>query len=257
MTSKINMGQGVTPVSQSIYGLHMTLFWICVGIAVVVFSIMIYSLIRHRKAAGYQAATFHEHPVLEIIWAVIPFIILIFIAVPATKVLINMDDDANATINIKITGYQWKWKYDYLDQGISFMSNLSTPQDELQNLTPKNKWYLLEVDHPLVVPVDEKIRFLITSNDVIHSWWVPALGVKKDAIPGFIHEAWTKIEKPGIYRGQCAELCGTNHGFMPIVVEAVSRDQFDAWVKQQKASQSQAPQQAPQSQVSKSSGDSQ
>jgi cytochrome c oxidase subunit 2 len=231
--SQINMAKGVTPVSHAIYDLHMTVFWICVAIAVVVFGVMIYALVRHRKSVGHEAAKFHEHTWLEIIWAVIPLIILVIIAIPATKTLINMDDSSDATLTIKITGYQWKWKYEYLDQNISFMSNLATAQDEMQNLTPKNKWYLLEVDHPLVLPVDEKIRFLITSNDVIHSWWVPALGVKKDAIPGFIHETWARIHKPGIYRGQCAELCGTNHGFMPIVVEAVTQPQFNAWVVQQ------------------------
>lgn len=231
--SATNMSQGVTPVSHAVYDLHMTVFWICVAIAVIVFGVMIYALIRHRKAAGHEPAKFHEHAWLEIIWAIIPLIILIIIAVPATKTLMNMDDSTDSDLTIKITGYQWKWKYEYLDQGISFMSNLATPQDEMQNLTPKSKWYLLEVDHPLVVPINEKIRFLITSNDVIHSWWVPALGVKKDAIPGFIHEAWARIDKPGIYRGQCAELCGTNHGFMPIVVEAVTKPEFEAWVKLQ------------------------
>lgn len=233
--SSINMTPGVTPMSRSIYDLHMTVFWICVAIGVVVFGVMIYSIIRHRKSAGYQAAKFHEHTWLEITWAIIPFIILVIMAVPATKTLIQMNDDSDSTVTIKITGYQWKWNYEYLDQGIKFFSNLSTSQDELNNLVPKNKWYLLEVDHPLVVPIDEKIRFLVTSNDVVHSWWVPALGVKRDALPGFINEAWTKIEKPGIYRGQCAELCGTNHGFMPIVVVAVTQPEFAAWVKQQQA----------------------
>jgi cytochrome c oxidase subunit II len=232
-TSQINMPVGVTPMSRAIYDLHMLVFWICVAIAVVVFGVMIYALIRHRKSAGHQAAHFHEHTVVEIIWTIIPFLILIAIAVPATKTLINLNDESDSALTVKITGYQWKWKYEYLDQGISFMSNLSTPQDEIENVTPKNEWYLLEVDHPLVLPINEKIRFLITSNDVIHSWWVPALGIKRDAIPGFIHESWARIEKPGMYRGQCAELCGTNHGFMPIVVIAMTQPDFDAWVKQQ------------------------
>ncbi len=232
---QLNMSPGVTPISHAIYDLHMAVIWICVAIAVVVFGVMIYSLIFHRKAAGYKAAKFHEHHWLEIVWAIIPFIILIIIAVPATKTLIKMNDDSNSTVTIKITGYQWKWNYEYLDQGIKFFSNLSTPQDQLSNTAPKNKWYLLEVDHPLVVPVGEKIRFLVTSNDVIHSWWVPAFGVKRDALPGFVNEAWAKIEKPGIYRGQCAELCGTNHGFMPIVVIAVTPAEFATWVKEQQA----------------------
>lgn len=245
--SQINLSPGVTPVSRAIFDLHMTVFWICVGIAVLVFGVMIYSLIRHRKAAGFKASKFHEHTALEILWAIVPFIILILIAVPATKVLINMNDDSDADMTVKIIGYQWKWKYEYLDNGISFYSNLSTPQDEMANETPKNQWYLLEVDHPLVLPINEKIRFLITSNDVIHSWWVPALGVKKDAIPGFIHETWTRIDKPGVYRGQCAELCGTNHGFMPIVVIAVTQPEFAEWVKKQQQSPATAGNVAPKS----------
>jgi cytochrome c oxidase subunit 2 len=241
-SSSINMPIGVTPVSRAIYDLHMLVFWICVGIAVVVFGVMIYALIRHRKSAGHQAAQFHEHTLIEIIWSVIPIIILIIIAVPATKVLLNLNDESDAAMTIKITGYQWKWKYEYLDQNISFMSNLATAQDEIENLTPKSQWYLLEVDHPLVIPINEKIRFLITSNDVIHSWWVPALGIKRDAIPGFIHETWARVDTPGIYRGQCAELCGTNHGFMPIVVIAMTQADFAKWVKEQQTLEKTQPQ---------------
>lgn len=228
-----NMSRGVTPLSHAIYDLHMLVFWICVGIAVVVFSIMLFSLIRHRKSRGVEPAQFHEHPVLEIAWAIVPFIILIVIAIPATKTLINMNDNSNPDLSIKVTGYQWRWRYAYLDQGIDFFSNLATPREELQNMAQKNKWYLLEVDHPLIVPIHKKIRFLFTSNDVIHSWWVPTLGIKRDTIPGFINEAWAKIDSKGIYRGQCAELCGTNHAFMPIVVKAVSETEFAQWVKQQ------------------------
>jgi len=230
---QLNMGQGVTSVSNQVYGLHMAAVWICVGIAVVVFGVMLYSLIFHRKSRGFEAAKFHEHPVLEITWAVIPFIILVVMAFPATKILMRMNDMDKSDLTIKITGYQWKWKYEYLDQGISFFSNLSTPQNQLNNQAAKGQWYLLEVDKPLVVPIHQKIRFLLTANDVIHSWWVPALGIKRDALPGFINEAWARIDKPGVYRGQCAELCGTNHGFMPIVVEAVSEEDFKKWVAQQ------------------------
>jgi cytochrome c oxidase subunit 2 len=228
-----NMPRGVTPLSHAIYDLHMLVFWICVAIAVIVFGIMLFSLIRHRKSRGVTPAQFHEHPVLEIAWAIVPFIILIAIAVPATKTLIKMNDNSNPDLTIKVTGYQWRWRYAYLDQGIDFFSNLSTPTEELQNRAKKNPWYLLEVDHPLVVPIHKKIRFLFTSNDVIHSWWIPTLGIKRDTIPGFINEAWARIEKEGIYRGQCAELCGTNHAFMPIVVQAVSESAFNQWVKQQ------------------------
>lgn len=227
----MNMTPGVTPISQDIYDLHMTIFWICVAIGVVVFSVMFYTLLRHRKSLGYKPATFHENFKIEILWAVVPLLILIVMAVPATKTLIRMADDTEADVNIKVTGYQWKWKYEYLDNGISYFSNLSTPYDQLQNYAPKNPNYLLEVDKPLVIPIHKKIRFLVTSNDVIHSWWVPALGIKRDAIPGFIHEAWARVEKPGIYRGQCAELCGLNHGYMPIVVQAVTEEDYQKWLK--------------------------
>ncbi len=235
-----NMPRGVTPISADVYSLHMTVFWICVGIGVVVFGVLIYSLIYHRKSRGVEAAQFHEHTVVEIVWAIIPFLILIVMAIPATKILMKMNDDSESQLTIKITGYQWKWKYEYLDQGISFFSNLSTPQDQLSNKAAKGEWYLLEVDKPLVVPVHKKIRFLFTANDVIHSWWVPSLGIKRDALPGFINEAWAVVEKVGTYRGQCAELCGTNHAFMPIVVEAVTENDFNAWVTQQTGQQAQA-----------------
>jgi cytochrome c oxidase subunit 2 len=208
----------------------MAAFWMCVGIGIVGFGVMFYSIIMHRKSRHPEPAKFHQHLGLEIAWAVIPLIILIVIAIPATIVLFRMSDTRNSDIVIKITGYQWKWKYEYLNQNISFFSNLSTPMDQRMNLQPKDPHYLLEVDNPLVVPVGEKIRFLVTANDVIHSWWVPELGIKQDAIPGFIHEAWADIEKPGVYRGQCAELCGAGHGFMPIVVVAVPKADFMRWV---------------------------
>jgi cytochrome c oxidase subunit 2 len=234
MASKYNMPVGVTPISQEIYTLHMTIFWIVVAIGVVVFSVLIYSLINHRKSQGAVAAKFHSSLSVELAWTLIPFVILVLMAIPATRVLLMMEDDSNADLNIKITGYQWKWKYDYLDENISFFSTLSTTQDQIEGRAPKGEHYLLEVDKPIVVPTHKKIRFLVTANDVIHSWWVPELGVKRDAIPGFIHEAWAKIDKPGTYRGQCAELCGVGHGFMPIVVVAKDEADYKKWVAEQK-----------------------
>jgi cytochrome c oxidase subunit 2 len=195
---------------------------------------MIYSLIHHRKSKGYVPATFHDNKRLEIVWSLIPFLILVGLAIPATRVLISMNNVDKSEVTIKIVGYQWRWHYQYVDEGLSYFSNLSTPYDQIHNTQEKGEWYLLEVDKPLVLPVNKKIRFLVTSNDVIHSWWVPELGIKRDAIPGFMYEAWAKIEKPGTYRGQCTELCGINHGFMPIVVEAVSDKEFQNWVSQQK-----------------------
>lgn len=231
---KLNMPRGVTSISKDIYDLHMTIFWICVAIGVVVFGVMMYALVMHRKSRGVKAAEFHEHPVLEIIWAIVPFIILVAMAIPATRVLIAMNDSSEADVTIKVTGYQWKWQYDYLDENIGFFSNLSTPIEQIKNQQQKNPWYLLEVDNPIVVPIHKKIRFLVTANDVIHSWWVPELGIKRDGIPGFIHESWARIEKPGIYRGQCAELCGVNHAYMPIVVKAVAEEEYVEWVNQQR-----------------------
>jgi cytochrome c oxidase subunit II len=229
----LNMPVGVTPISHDIYSLHMTIFWICVAIGVVVFGVMFYSLFKHRKSLGVKAATFHGNTRIEIFWAVVPFLILVIMAIPATIVLIRMEDTTKSDINIKVTGYQWKWQYEYLDEGISFFSNLATPIAQLKNKAPKDKWYLLEVDKPLVVPINKKIRFLVTANDVIHSWWVPELGIKRDAIPGFIHESWARIEHPGIYRGQCAELCGLNHAYMPIVVDARTEADYKKWVEDQ------------------------
>ena len=228
---KMNMHRGVTPVSKDIYDLHMTVMIVCIVIAIGTFGVLIFSLIRYRKSQGAVAANFHENLKVEILWTLIPCFILIGLAIPATKTLIRLDDASNADVTIKVIGYQWKWQYQYLDEGISFFSNLSTPIAQRQNKEKKGEWYLLEVDNPIVVPINKKIRFLMTSNDVIHSWWVPDLGVKKDAIPGFTNESWAKIEKPGTYRGQCAELCGQNHGFMPIVVKAVPQKEYDLWVK--------------------------
>lgn len=230
---QMNMYKGVTPLSKDMYDLHMVAIAICAIIGLIVFGIMFYSLIHHRKSKGFVPATFHMNTRLEIFWTIIPFLILIGLAIPATKVLIRQDDSSESDVTIKIVGYQWKWQYQYLDQGISYFSNLSTPYSQIQNQEPKGQWYLLEVDKPLVLPINKKIRFIVTSNDVVHSWWVPELGVKRDAIPGFMHEAWARIEKPGVYRGQCAELCGINHGYMPIVVQAVNEDEFTTWVNQQ------------------------
>ncbi|EGH00154.1 Cytochrome c oxidase polypeptide II [gamma proteobacterium IMCC2047] len=226
------MTPGVTEVSQQVYDLHMIIFWICVIIGVVVFGIMFWSIIAHRKSLGAKPATFHESTTVEIIWTAIPFAILIGMAIPATSALINIYDPSESDLDIKVTGYQWKWHYDYIEEGVGFFSNLSTPTDEIYNRRDKNENYLLEVDEPLVVPINKKVRFLVTANDVIHSWWVPEIAVKKDAIPGFVNEAWTIIPEPGIYRGQCAELCGKDHGFMPIVVEAKTQEDYDAWIAQ-------------------------
>ena len=230
---QMNMRKGVTPLSHDMYNLHMIAILICAIIGVVVFGVMFYALFNHRKSKGHAPAAFHEDIRLEIFWSIIPFLILIGLAIPATHVLIRMEDSSDADVTIKVVGYQWMWQYLYMDQGISYFSRLSTPYAQIQNQQAKNPWYLLEVDNPVVVPINKKIRFLVTSNDVIHSWWVPELGVKRDAIPGFMHESWARIEKPGIYRGQCTELCGVNHGFMPIVVRAVSGEEFTQWVAQQ------------------------
>lgn len=232
-----NMTEGVTQVSHTLYGLHMLIFWICVAIGVGVFGVMFYSIYKHRKSKGHEAAQFHESTKVEVIWTVIPFAILVAIAVPATKALINLEDTSEADMTVKVTGYQWKWQYEYLDDGISFYSSLATPGAEIYNQQDKNEHYLLEVDNEVVLPVGKKIRFLFTANDVIHAWWVPALAVKQDAIPGFINEKWTRIDKPGIYRGQCAELCGRFHGFMPIVVRAVNQDEYETWVAQHKGTE--------------------
>jgi len=230
-----NMPTGVTAISRDIHHLHMTIFWICVVVGLIVFSVMLWSIIFHRKARGYKPSAFHESTWVEILWTSIPFLILVVMAIPATKTLINIYDADDADVDIKVTGYQWKWQYDYLEEDVSFFSNLATSQQEIYGAREKDKNYLLAVDEPLVVPTGKKIRFLITAADVIHSWWVPAFAVKKDAIPGFINEAWTRIDKPGIYRGQCAELCGKDHGFMPIVVDARPEAEYKKWLTEKKA----------------------
>jgi cytochrome c oxidase subunit 2 len=232
---QLNMTPGVTDISHKVYDLHMLIFKICVVICVGVFAVLIYSIINHRKSKGAKAASFHESTTVEIIWTTIPFLILVGMAVPATKTLLALEDTRDADMSIKITGYQWKWKYDYLDDGISFFSTLTTPRDEIENKAAKGENYLAEVDNPIVVPINKKIRFLITSNDVIHSWWVPVLGWKQDAVPGFINDAWAEVKEPGTYRGRCAELCGKDHGFMPIVLVAKTEEDYKAWVADQKA----------------------
>lgn len=233
----VNMLPGATEVSRSVFDLHMIIFWICVVIGVVVFSVMFWSMLIHRRSTGQKPAHFHESTTVEILWTVVPFVILVVMAVPATKTLIDIYDTSESELDIQITGYQWKWHYKYLGQDVEFFSNLATPAAQINNQAEKGEHYLLEVDEPLVVPVGTKVRFLITAADVIHSWWVPALAVKKDAIPGFVNESWTRIEEPGIYRGQCTELCGKDHGFMPVVVEAKSKEDFAKWlaVRQEEA----------------------
>ncbi len=230
--SQVNMSPGVTELGREIYNLHMLIFWICVVIGAGVFGVMFYSIIYHRKSRGVTPATFHESTKVEILWTVVPFIILIGMAFPATSTLLDLYDTEDADLDILVTGYQWKWKYEYISENgenISFFSNLRTDQSEIYNSADKGEHYLLEVDQPLVLPVGKKVRFLVTANDVIHSWWVPELAVKKDAIPGFINETWARTDVEGIYRGQCAELCGKDHGFMPIVVNVVSEDEYSEW----------------------------
>jgi cytochrome c oxidase subunit II len=223
-----------TPVAREIITLHDLIFWICVAIFIGVFGTMFYSLYRHRKSVGHQAVQFHENTAVEVIWTIIPFLILLFMAWPATKTILAAHDTAASDMTIKVTGYQWKWNYDYVQEGFGYYSTLATPLDQIEGRAPKDEHYLLEVDNPLVVPVGAKVRVLVTANDVIHSWWVPAFGVKQDAIPGFVRDTWFRADKVGIYRGQCAELCGKEHGFMPVVVEVKSKDDYAKWVAEQK-----------------------
>ena len=230
----LNMTRGVTDISNEVFELHMLIFWICVVIGVVVFSVMFYSMYAHTKKKNPVAASFHENHKLEIAWTIVPFLILIAMAVPASKTLVKIYDDEAGDVNIQVTGYQWKWQYNYLEDDISFFSNLSTDMDEINNLVPKGENYLQEVDEMVIIPAGKKVRFLITANDVIHSWWMPAFAIKQDAIPGFVNTAWTKVDKPGVYRGKCTELCGKNHGFMPIVVKVVEQEEYNQWVDEKK-----------------------
>jgi cytochrome c oxidase subunit II len=236
---QLNMTQGVTAMSRQIYGLHMLMFWLCVAIAVVVFGVMFYSIFAFRKSRGAIPDTTLVHSTtVEIIWTILPIIILVATAVPAATTLIKTEDLRNSQLTIRVTGFQWGWNYEYLNNSVSFFSRLDRASDAARQLgsgidVTTVPHYLLNVDRPLVVPVGTKVRVLVTANDVIHSWWVPAFGVKKDAIPGFVNEAWFNIDsdKPGLYRGNCAELCGRDHGFMPIVVDARSKEDFQAWLK--------------------------
>jgi len=230
----LNLREGVTSISQKVFDLHMLIFWICVVACVAVFVVLIYSIFTHRKSKGAVPATFHESTTVEIIWTTIPFLVLVAMAVPATTTLLALEDTRDADMSIQVTAYQWKWKYDYLDEDISFFSVLTTPREQIEGDAEKGENYLQEVDNPIVVPINKKIRFLITSNDVIHSWWVPDLGWKQDAVPGFINDAWTELTEPGTYRGKCAELCGKDHGFMPIVLIAKTEEDYAAWVAEQK-----------------------
>lgn len=244
----LNMTQGVTDMSRKIYDLHMLIFWVCVVIAAVVFGAMIWSIIRFRKSQGAVADTTMVHNTkVEIVWTAVPVIILIAMAVPAARTLVEIEDTTKTELTIKVTGFQWGWNYEYLDKGVTFFSRIDRKSDaarELGSGTDPNsvEHYLLNVDNPLVVPVGTKVRLLVTGADVIHSWWVPAFGVKKDGIPGFVNEAWFNIDadKAGLYRGQCAELCGRDHGFMPIVVDARSKGDFEAWLKEKAEQQKQA-----------------
>lgn len=237
----LNLMEGITKVSNHIYDLHMLILWICVFIGIAVFGTMFYSIFHHRKSKGHKAAQFHENTTVEIIWTIIPTLILVAMAIPATKAVIELDDVQDSEMSIKVTGKQWYWDYQYLDNGIKFESHLDEASEKAHRLANGNPHsvphYLLNVDNPLVVPVNKKIRFVFTAADVIHSWWVPDLGWKKDANPGFINEAWTFVPKAGTYRGQCTELCGRDHGFMPIVVIAMEQPDYDAWVKKTLAKQ--------------------
>lgn len=237
--NEINLTRGVTEFANNNYDLHMVVLWICVVIGILVFSAMFISIFLHRKSRGHEAAQFTHSTKAEIVWTIIPVIILVSMAVPATSALIQMEVAPETEMTVKITGFQWRWRYEYLEDGVDFISSLKSDSNAARRLAsgvdPEAvENYLLDVDKRVVIPVDTKIKFLITADDVIHSWWVPALGWKRDAVPGFINEAWTEVETPGVYRGQCAELCGKDHGFMPIVVEAVSKADYAAWVQSQK-----------------------
>jgi cytochrome c oxidase subunit 2 len=237
---KINFQAPVTRIAEDIYDLHMLMMYIVAVIFCIVFGVMFYSIYAHRKSVGHKAAQFHENTTVEIAWTIIPLLILVLMAIPATKTLLAYKDTSAPDMTIKTTGYQWKWGYDYVKgegEGISFLSTLATPQDQINGVAKKDEHYLLEVDNPLVVPVGKKVRLLITANDVIHAWWVPAFGVKQDAIPGFVRDSWFKADQEGTFRGQCAELCGKDHGFMPIVVTVLSEAKYTEWVAEQKKKQ--------------------
>lgn len=245
----LNLTEGVTPLSHEIYNLHMYILWVCVGIGLLVYGVLTYSIIHHRKSKGVVPAKFHENTRLEIVWTVIPFVILLAMAVPATRVMLDAYDTSDSDLTIKVTGYQWKWRYEYIGEGVDFFSTLDAKSNEARQqgakINPASvEHYLLNVDNPLVIPVNKKIRFLFTGADVIHSWWVPDFGWKKDTIPGFVTDGWVKVEKPGTYRGQCTELCGRDHGFMPIVVIAKTEADYAKWLEEQKGKGQAAEQQS-------------
>jgi cytochrome c oxidase subunit II len=242
----LNMPVGVTELSREIHGLHMLILWVCVIIAVVVFGAMIYSIVKFRHSQGAVPANFDHSTRAEVIWTIIPIAILVGMAVPAAETLIKIEDTRNADLSIKVTGYQWKWHYDYLDQDVAFFSTIARDSDQARQLDsgvdPASvENYLLEVDNRLVVPVGAKVRLLVTAADVIHAWWVPQFGMKKDAIPGFVNEMWFRADEPGVYRGQCTELCGRDHAFMPIVVEVKPQAEYDAWLASAKQPAGAAP----------------
>ena len=235
--SRYNLQDPNSALGQEIYDLHTLVLWICVVIFIGVFGMMFYAMLKHRKSVGHQAANFHENTLVEVIWTVVPFFVLIGMAWPATKALISQKDTSGADLTIKVTGYQWKWGYEYLKgegEGISYYSTLATPREQIEGKADKGEHYLLEVDEPLVVPVGKKVRVVVTAADVLHAWWVPALAAKQDAIPGFVKDTWFKAEREGTFRGQCAELCGKEHGFMPIVVNVLSAEKYGAWVNERK-----------------------
>ena len=235
---ELNLQMPVTALARRVYDLHTLLTWVIFIIFVGVFAVVTWSIIFHRKSRGHKAADFHDNTTVEIVWTIVPTLVLIAIAFPATSALVEMRDSSQPDLTIKATGYQWKWGYEYVTgdaAGVKFMSVMSTPREQIDNKAPKGEHYLLEVDHPLVVPVGKKVRVLLTATDVIHNWSVPAFAVKTDAVPGFLRDTWFRAEKEGTYRGQCSELCGKDHGFMPVVVEVVSAEKYATWVAQQKA----------------------
>lgn len=238
--TRFNMTRGATELSQQVFDLHMTIFYICVAIALVVFGLMFWSIVHHRKAKGVVPAQFHGSMKIEMLWTAIPVLILVAMAVPATRTLVAMEDTSASELTVLVTGSQWKWHYKYLDYPIEFYSVLATPRAQIANEADKASDYLMAVDKPLVLPTGKKVRFLLTADDVIHSWWVPDFAIKKDAVPGFINETWARIDKPGLYYGRCAELCGRDHGFMPVAVEVKTPEEFEAWAQQQVAQAEQA-----------------
>ena len=233
-TTLLNMPTGVSTISHEIYDLHMLIFWICVVIGVAVFGVMLWAMYFHRQSIGHKAENWHEHLGVELVWTIVPIFILVAMAFPATKTLIDLYDTSDAEIDIRVTGSQWRWQYEYLGEGVDFVSQLTTSLDEIYNLEPKGEYYLQEVDNPLVIPVDTKVRFLLSAADVIHSFWVPDFAIKKDAIPGYITETWVEVTEPGIYRGECTELCGQGHAFMPVVVNVVEKEEYEFWLAEKK-----------------------